>query len=562
MGANFSAKILNNAVTAIQAQQQVIANISNNIANADTEGYAKRILNLETRVTSNRGTGIEIGNGVVVGSLTRKSDEFLEKVLREAISDKYSADAQSDIITRLENLFDLTGTQNTIGSALSSFFESLDGLTMDPANLELRSEVMERATDVVTAISSTYNEVAQLQMEADKRIELEVSSVNSLTSEIAKLNGLIGTAEATGHVAASERDKREELIKQLSEKMSFDVRENSDGTVDLTLADGFTIVTGTTARQLEFTTTPSFATTGVPPSLSGDRLGYIVYDYDTSGSSPAHFDLSDTLKAGGGTIGGLLKVRGTNAVTNTSAFDADGTLVEVASRVESIARELLTSFNDLYLGDTDGDGVPDDGDSTTAGFQPSAVDLDGNPVANVFGFFGFQYSGATAVDGDGDGRPSTADLNNLITNENIVSFASRMQLAVSNPREIAAAFNDDPAAPVVYSPGDGRNIENLVQMQQKQLNFSVGSFTLNNATFNDVYNETVGHVGNASARISLTQSVSDDNLLVAKERRDNFSAVNLDKEFTDLIQFQRAFQASARVIRTANDLSDLIVSII
>lgn len=229
--------------------------------------------------------------------------------------------------------------------------------------------MIERGTDVATAISETYDGLADLQAEADRRLRTEVDVVNTLTSQIAELNGLITGKEAAGNVAADERDRRDLLMKQLSEKIGIEVVEQADGGALISLPNGFPLVSGSTARPLELTVNPSFSPGTLPPSLSGGTLSYIVYDY-SNGAGTTHLDLTQELSQVGGIIGGLLNIRGFNDAANTSAFDATSPLVDVASQVEAITRDILTRLNTTYLGP--------DREGTTAGHQPSSIALDGN----------------------------------------------------------------------------------------------------------------------------------------------------------------------------------------
>ena len=64
MGNNFSARIMNTAVRALSAQQAVIANIGNNIANVNTPNYCRRILTLETAVSNSVSGNLQLGSGV------------------------------------------------------------------------------------------------------------------------------------------------------------------------------------------------------------------------------------------------------------------------------------------------------------------------------------------------------------------------------------------------------------------------------------------------------------------------------------------------------------------
>lgn len=550
--ANYGAKILNNATGALAAQQAVIAAASNNIANANTPGYTRRVVELQTRSSGGTGAGLEIGNGVEVGRLNRLSDSFLERLVREAMSDKNYYGIQNDILGRVDGLFSLTGDRPTIGSTLTAFFAAVDDLTANPSSIPLRSTLIDKGNDLVSAIRTTFDTIAGLQAEADTRIATEIDGMNSLTAQIADLNERIRANERTGNVDADSRDQRDILLQRLSEKIDYSTAELPDGTVTLSLSNGFVLVTGGESRNLEVSNNPSFSGGTMPPSLSGGVLSHIVYDYSGGAGTPAHIDLTRIIGAGGGTLGGLVTLRGYNDTTNTSAFDADGVLVAVASRVESIARELLTTLNQSYLGP--------DADGGTAGHQPSSGDLDGNtpadidPVDYAYSLFDFEFTGTK--DADGNGLPD--DLAAL----GVDSFAGVLQFGISNPREIAAALNSGTLLAPVYAPGDGRNMEALAAFQEDAtLNFSVGSYSMT-GSFGDVYSETVGFVGNTARGVQTQFDVATDNLNTALNSRDEVSAVSLDEEFTSLIKFQKAYQASAKMIKIADTLLDQIVNLI
>ncbi len=545
----FSSKILNNSVSSLVAQQAIIATTSNNIANANTPGYARRTVELSNRGSSSRGGEISVGNGVEIGNVTRSVDAFVEKLLNEASAEKAGADTEKDFYSRMERLFSLDESRPTVGSALTEFYNSLNQLSSNPASLELRANVMERGKDLVNTISSTFKALANLQNEADQRLNGEVLNVNTFASQIADLNGKIRTRESTGEVAADERDQRQQLLEKLGEKISFSAIEDSEGQVNLYLGKGFALVSGTTARELTVTTSPSFSGGSLPPSLSGGPLSHIVFDYN-SGSGTAHIDLTQSIQSGEGILGGLLAVRGYNDPSNTSAFQANGAIVEMASRIESVTRALITTMNNTYQ------GAVDENTTTATVFDSSSGDLTGaRPAPN--GLFDFTYSGTK--DSNSDGRITTTDL----TASGIDSFSSVLSFAITDPRRIAAALDTNATSgATAFAPGDGRNITRLVAaLDASTTSFSVGSYAFV-GNFNQQYNESVTHMGSMVERAASTATVAGNNLLTAQSRRDSVSSVNLDEEFANLIKFQRAFQASARMIKVADELLSQIVDLI
>ncbi|GEM_PF-732831 len=556
---NYSSKIISSAISALAAQQAMLAATSNNIANVNTPGYARRTVDLVTRNSPEAGVGGQLGAGVDISSVQRIADRFLQGVLERTAGERSSARAQSEFLSRAEQLFRLDGTSPTIGSTLSAFFTAANDLASDPASLELRSNFVERARDLVTSISSTYNNLASLQREADLRLEAEVSSVNRITAEIAALNGQISTVEADGTSTATDfRDQRERLLNELSEKISFSTVELANGSINIQLANGFSLVNGGTSRDLSITQTPSFDSTP-PQSLSGEILRYITYNYgdDTTRSD---VDFTTMLSQGEGSIAGLLKVRGTVQTGDTSPFNATGPIVQLAGQVEAVTRTLLDSVNRTYLGyDT---SLPGNGDEDlgTAGFQSRAGDLNGN-APDIYGLFTFNYSGSRDL--NSNGLPD--DIAAIVDPNTFTNFSSRLALAFTDPARVAAALDiDTNPGSTSFAPGDARNIQAIANLRNQTYTFSVvegsgGSFS---GRFEEAYNNVISTAGNAARRANTQAESADQKFITVSAKRDEISGVNLDEEFTNLVRFQRAFQASARVLRVADELLEQVVNLL
>lgn len=539
---NFTSKIFGSSLSALSAQQAKIANAAHNIANVNTEGYTRRSVELRNR---GAGTvaGLGIGNGVDIGEIVRYSDKFLEKIKREASSEYERYEVEDEFLSRVENLFKLDGESNTIGSTLNDFFAAVSDLTSNPSSHELRANFIERATDLTEAIKNTYNSLAELQSEADTRIAAQVSEINSLTSQIAEMNVNVTKIEIGGGVATDERDIRDNLINKLSEKIDFNLVEQRDGSVNISLQNGFTLVFGGEARNLNANKTPGF-TTGSATLLDGSPPTYITYDYSNDGTS--EIDLSQALASGNGQLSGLLNTRGIFNATMTSAFEAGGPIVELASKVESITRALLIDFNSTYIGP--------DRDATTAGYQTSSVNLNGN-TPSVYGLFTF--SGVSDVDNNG---PNTTDL----TASGETNFSSIISLAYSDPNDVHAARDLSGGAPnaLTFASGDGSNMEALVALQSTNFIFTDGANFSEQSTLDEAYNRAVSFVSDKVNRVRTSKSTSEANFNAAENRRDSESAVNMDEELTQLLGFQQNYQAAARVITIARQLVDDILGLV
>jgi flagellar hook-associated protein 1 len=112
----------------------------------------------------------------------------------------------------------------------------------------------------------------------------------------------------------------------------------------------------------------------------------------------------------------------------------------------------------------------------------------------------------------------------------------------SDPRLIAAASS------ATTAPGDNRNALGLLNLR------AVTHAGLHNLTLQDSFLALVGDIGiqveSAQVALEFRQSL----LMQTQAQRESVSGVNMDEEMTKLILFQRAFEASSLLVRTANEM--------
>ena len=289
-------------------------------------------------------------------------------------------------------------------------------------------------------------------------------------------------------------------------------------------------------------------------------MGYLVHNFGDT-TTRADVDLTSVIAAGGGELAGLLNLRGLQHTTDTSPFDATGDLVEVASYVEMIARDLLTRFNMAYLG-------PDE-NTATANHESSSGDLSGN-VTNTFTggipnntFALFNFTGANnsltgGADVDRDGRSEQSDLNSY----GLFSYANDLQFAITDPAKLAAALDLDPVAgSTSFAPGDGDNLQRLLNERDSLETYNLGSVSVS-GTIEELYDITVSYVGGLKGTSSNQLFIAKDRETQVQEAQSNVSGVSLDEEFAQLINYQRAFEASGRMIKVGDELLAQILGLI
>jgi flagellar hook-associated protein 1 FlgK len=120
----------------------------------------------------------------------------------------------------------------------------------------------------------------------------------------------------------------------------------------------------------------------------------------------------------------------------------------------------------------------------------------------------------------------------------------------ADPRLIAAAASPDAL------PGDNRNALALVDLRSTTLAALAGQ------TLEDYFLALVGDVGvqveGAQTRFEFRQEL----LTRTQARRESVSGVNIDEEMTKLIQFQRAFEASSLLVRSADEMYQAVIEMV
>jgi flagellar hook-associated protein 1 FlgK len=305
--------ILNNALSGAIASQLALSASSQNIANLQTKGYTRQGAVL-TAVAPSTGAA-EAGNGVRVSSLMRFSDSYKTQQMWRSASELGARSQTQPYLTQLEKVMgdDTAG----LSSGVDGFFAALNAVAgVDPTSTPLRQQVLTAAsllTQRFNSMNNVYN--AQLQSVRQQRSAL-VDSANSAIASIASLNTQIANASATGANASSLIDARDQAIDSLASQMGLEVSDQPDGTRNVSLKTGQSLVLGGIAGQLSVTGTAaqSFSLT-----FAGTK-----------------FDL-DTTKAGG-QLGGL------------SLYERD-TLLPLQQGVADMAQQIAKKVNDqLQLG--------------------------------------------------------------------------------------------------------------------------------------------------------------------------------------------------------------------
>ena len=280
--------ILTTSLSGLTAYQTALATTSHNIANVGTEGYSRQDVELSARTPLRVGDEF-IGQGVLIDDVRRIVSDYVSANIREFTSTTSRMGIFEEFASRVESL--VANEQGGLMPALDGFFGALNDVANAPADYAPRVALLGAAEILQQQFSTIGTEMQNLEQEADERISFTLNEVNALTANIARLNNAIVRVSAVDQKPNDLLDQRDLVLKQLSEKLTVTVLEQSDGTLNVLMGSGQLLVTGTTALTLGAQADPA----------QPDRLS--VNLQSTGGS----LDLSNT--AIGGQLGGLLDFR-------------------------------------------------------------------------------------------------------------------------------------------------------------------------------------------------------------------------------------------------------------
>jgi flagellar hook-associated protein 1 FlgK len=240
--------ILSIARTAIAAHQTAVQVVSQNVANAETEGYSRQRAELVPTRPQRFGYG-SIGTGVEVANVVRLRNVMLDAAYRRESASAESFGFRRDALSQIEGIFGEPSDQAMAG-ALDAFWSSWSDLSNNPGSSSAQAVVRQRGIEVATTLNRFSARLTDLEANSRAQLATSVEEVNRLASQLADLNTQITTAEVGGNMAPDLRDSRDRIADQLAKLAGARIMPQSNGTMSF-LIGGSAIVDGNSARPLE-----------------------------------------------------------------------------------------------------------------------------------------------------------------------------------------------------------------------------------------------------------------------------------------------------------------------
>ncbi len=304
------------ALSGLIAEQGALETTTNNVANVNTPGYSRE----QPVLVSGDPVVIDpltFGTGVTLRSVESIRDTILESRIQQETQTQGQFSSLASALQQTQVNF--TSNTGDIGTAISNFFDSINQLSTNPADLSLRQGVLTAAGNLAASFNTAANNLTQQRGNLDLSVVQTVGQINRFTQQIAKLNGQIATLQNVGENAGTFIDQRTQLIDQLSSLVDVSVIP-SDNTITLTTANGTSLVAGQQSFQLQTQT---------------DSLG--LHDIYAQG-----VDITSKIVAG--QLGGTVQAR-------------DQRIPGIQAQLDALAAGLANAVNAVQVGGSDLNGV-------------------------------------------------------------------------------------------------------------------------------------------------------------------------------------------------------------
>lgn len=590
---------LNTVVRGIYAQQLSLDTVGHNITNANTEGYSRQRVNLSTTMPESvyGGVGqVQVGTGVAIESVTRARDTFMDRQYwKEASTLGYAQTAESTF-SEIEGVFHDELPDIGIQTVLNNFWQSWQTLGTNASNDSARTAVRERGAELVEAIQHASTQLKDMVSNINTTLDAKVKEINEMSSEIYSLNKQIANIEAGGRDNANDlRDKRDLLVDKLSKMMNVRVFEDSGHNYvvqvsDVVLVDG----SGTTELALN---SPA---TSKDPDFDYQVKYVVVKDGNNQRVNFTNGEMKALQEANAKEIPSYLKQLSTMSqyllqefnAAHRAGYGSDNTTGNNFFGNPNIDYSTLTlSKGDWLNALTLNSDLYNDGGTA----KIAAKTLIHNPVDQsnpsgglaTVGTVAAGYSGGTAtvsyqvrIDTVGAAAPNlgqvmtasySTDGGLTWTSATPDDAANPTEFTLSNGLTITIAVDPDnrnyAAGPPVVSdiytfsvPQGNASGDNATLLANALKSPTKSTSVLAGSSLDGYYGSLIGDLGVKAQNCSRLAENQETLINQIDNWRLSTAGVNIDEEMTNMIRFQKGYNAAARILTSLDEMLDKLIN--
>ncbi len=553
--------VLNIGTRALFASQLAMDVAGQNISNADVDGYSRKRLNLSPDYRYDSYFG-QMGMGVEVVNIERMRSAFIDRQIQRQNREVGYFKELDYAMESIENILNEPGDTGIL-YFMDQFFDSWQNLSNNPSDLSARNMVRTSAEILVEVFHNVANELDTLRQTRNTEIEERVNKVNAIAADIFNLNQEIGAVEIGNQNANDSRDKRDRLLKELSELIDIDVIENQIGQVTVTTS-GNILVSPEFIQELELTTRIYNLSDGTERTEVGIRFANSKRPYDPKGGQikglincrdsliPQYQQQIDRLALAFAGKVNEAHERGytLNGFTGVAFFDENITGardIEISASVKSDVRNIAAaSGGESYVAERNllAAGAHNFGSSPIQLYRdPSSASP--VPARNI-------VRGSVVV-----ATPQVTLTEGVDYHIDYVNGTIQMLHSGYDTEDITVDFEYRNGG--FGGPGDNTNALAIAQLRS-ELTMSEDILGNPTVTFAQFYSSVIGVLG-------LSRNQAESNLETRRflikqyeAHQDSIAGVSLDEEMANIIKYQHTYQAAARIISVTDKMLDVLLN--
>ncbi len=580
----------------LYSSQLAIEVISHNIANANTQGYSRQQLRVESNVPITMGPG-QIGTGVKATEVTRYYDAFINEQVTLKKSQYYYWDAQNGAMEEIETIFN-ESDEYGLNKIMGEFWNAWSDLSNNPEGSPEREALLAKSNNLIQFIGDLDYNLREYQRHLDSSIRGSVNQINGLIKQIADLNNQISSVEIDGIINANDlRDRRELLLENLAEYLDISYyEEESSGQVMVYILGGTPLVLGKDHYTLDqqrnadtgFTDILwkdlSGRTVNVTNKLEGGKIAGWVNVRDTKIGS--YLDSMDSLTeelvwqvnslhSEGVGLDPVSSLTGTVEITAlTDDLGADFLFSDrfvSGGQFEIVAYDAAGEVSNTYVIDPAGDTVGDliteinteagaGGGEITASLNADGfltIQANGSHTFAIKHSAGAESSNALAVMGVNTFFSWTEESG--VPNDDVFDITQTLGInaeLTADSSRIAAGYLDGNG---LVAPGMN-DVALAIYSVQDQVISNLGGTGLD-TTLDAYFSSFIAEIGVDVQNASLNKKFNETLLDQYIQRKESVTGVNLDEEMADILKYQHLYQAAAKLISVCDEMMQTLLSV-
>ena len=547
---------------ALSINQRAMQTVGHNIANQETEGFSRQQVHSGTAAPDPTG----VGGGAKAQPTSRVYDKFVQRKILQENPRSGMFKSRGEFLQKIEIIFSET-EGNGLHQALNEFWNSWSQLSNQPESESARIQVRERSDVLARRFRGMHSQLDGLRNEINGRLIATINKVNELGQKVAELNRQIISYESGQRNANDMRDARNQAIEELSELVDVNSFENPNGRVTVIIGRDWTLVEGNNRYQLE-------------GKMKGGELGMLRIDGVSINDNRRDLtrifregEMSEMLRMRDDTIvgyqhnldeiafnlaGQVNKIHATGTGINSATDMMKSTFGLNSTALSQPLPFLKDGIFQLHLVDPHNeiletyeieiqagiDTLPDivqrlNQTISDPGLLQASIEADGSMLLQSASDYKFIF---------GEDQSSITQVLGLNSFFDTLKGAEDIQLSEhirENTNNISTGKD--------LIPGDNRVALEIAKLQTRP---TMRDETM---TFDEYYNGVLTGMGLKIQRNKTEQAQQESMVRQFKEIRSSISSVNMDEELTDMMQYQKAYEASARFINTVDRMMETVI---